>query len=351
MKEQSRSIVSWRHGWVIVLATLFLSCAITVFTSFTAIQLILFRQALSMPYGLPEEAVAFRVRRHAPPSQVHEVESALSEVARILAASDTVLVLEGVDFGLALYDPKGYFAGYPLEQGEYFGRDDFYSDLPMALVSYESPLHHMTQQGFTMIEGKMMQVRGVYGREHPFFTDERSFVVSLLHSSSLLGTWYFSRDSHLVVDVTSLLQSRGYITQVVAAKPDEGVARRRMFNPLYVMVVAGLVFMFFNIFLANFVLLSRYRNHFAIHVRFGATRGRLLAKVLLSGLGPICLGALLGAGLYAISFRLSDGFNLVFLPAWVAPLSIAITIIASLSLWGIAFLAQRVRTMDMGELR
>ncbi|MBS3873184.1 MAG: hypothetical protein KGZ92_00820 [Firmicutes bacterium] len=350
MKGQSRSMVAWRHGWVIVFATLFLSCAITVFTSFTAIQLILLRQALSMPYGLPEEAVAVRVRRHAPPSQLHEVESTLSEVARILAASDTVLVLEGLDFGLAVYDPTGHFAGYPLAQGEYFGRGDFYSGLPMALVRYESPLHHMTQQGITMVEGKMMQVRGVYGREHPFFSDQRSFVVSLLHSSSLLGTWYFSKDSHLVADVMALLQGRGYGTQVVAAKPDEGVARRRMFNPLYAMVVAGLVFMFFNIFLANFVLLSRYRNHFAIHVRFGATRSRLLAKVLFCGLGPICLGALLGAGLYAVTFRLSDGFNLAFLPTWVAPLSIAVTIIASLALWCIAFLAQRVRTMDIGGI-
>lgn len=335
------------HGWLIALANVFLACAVTVFMSFTAIQLIRYDRAVSVPFGLPDESVAVRVDRSVPPPQISEVAGVRREIVRLLGESETVLVWVGSDLGLAVYDSMGFFSKNKLLKGQYFDRGDFSGEVPAVLVKYESPLYRMIDDGLVMVSGTKTTVRGIYGQGHPLYTEEHTCVVIFANTTSLQGTYYFISDSHVVSEIVGLLEQQGYSATVIPTTYSVATALRMFLNPQYIMTAAGLVFICFNCFMLYFVHLTRLGKVFFIHRRFGATKRKLRDRFLSHAWPPIGIGTLLGIISYAMPFRLSDGLSLSSLPVWVAPIAAMFNMICSTALLITAFSMQKIwRTGD-----
>ncbi|MBT9136756.1 MAG: hypothetical protein DDT34_01842 [Firmicutes bacterium] len=339
-----------RHAWLIALPNVFLSCAITVFVSFTAIQFALFQQATTVPFGLPNETFAVRVRRSGPPLQASEGAGIRRELVRLLGATDAILVWVGEDFGLAVHDPNGFFAARPLRQGGYFDRADFGSELPSVLVKYGTPLYRMIADGSVIVGGAKATVRGVYDQNHPLYTREQFYVVSFLNTTSLQATYYLSSDLHVVSGIVDLLSRHGYTAQVIPATHSVASALRGLLSPQYTMTAAGLVFLWFNCFLVYFVMFTRFGKMFSVHMHFGATKTTLRNKLVAMAWLPMGMGTLLGIVTYAVMFRLSDGLSLVSLPAWVVPTAFALSLAMSTMLLVGAFSCQKIWATEVGKL-
>ena len=330
-----------KQGGVFVLISVFLSCAMAVFVSYIVIQL---DRALAAPFGLPAESVTFRVSpRRMGGVGSGELTNIVSQIAGLLQKEGTTLVYVDNDYGIGLQDPTGFFALEPLAQGTYFTADGFNSPDGSALVRLSSPTYRMLAQGSTVVNGRVIPVWGVFGEGHPLYTSAQFYVYNFMSTTTIEGTYYFSRSTVAVREILTLLTSHGYTYTEVPFIQGAGSVLRDMY---LVLMTAGIIFIGFNCFCAYFVILSRHRAVFYIHRRFGATRKALLARLLAATLPSTCLGSLLGVTIFAFAFRdfLGD-----FTPIWVP-----IAVIASIAVGGfilvVTFLSQRIGCGKEGRL-
>jgi len=320
---------------------MFLSCAIAVFVSYIVIQL---DRALAAPFGLPTESVTFRVR----PRRVGgvgggELANIASQIAGLLQKEGTTLVYVDNDYGIGLQDPTGYFASEPLAQGAYFTADDFNYPDAITLVRLNSPTYRMLMQDSTVVNGRVLPVQGVFGEDHPLYTRAQFYVYNFRSTTTIEGTYYFSRNSQAVGEVLTLLSTHGYTYNKVPFRQ----GARSVLRDLYlVLMTAGIIFIGFNCFFAYFVILSRHRAVFCIHRRLGATPKALLARLLVATLPSMGLGSLLGVTTFAVVFRefLGD-----FTSVWM-PIAVIASVTASAFLLVATFLSQRIGGAKEGRL-
>jgi len=330
-----------KQGGVFVLISVFLSCAMAVFVSYIVIQV---DRALAVPFGLPAESVIFRVRpRQLGGVRGEELANIVSQIAGLLQKEGTTLVYVDNDYGIGLQDPTGFFASEPLAQGAYFTAEGFNSPDAIALVRRNSPTYRMLLQGSTVVNGRVIPVRGVFGEGHPLYTPAQFFVYNFMSTTTIEGAYYFSRNSSAVREILTLLTSHGYTYREMPFIQGAGSLLRDMY---LVLMTAGIVFIGFNCFFAYFVILSRHRAVFHIHRRFGATPKALLAKLLAATFPSMCLGSLLGVTIFALVFR---DFLGRFTSAWV-PIAFLASVAVSAFLLVTTFLSQRSGGAKEGRL-
>jgi len=329
-----------KHSGIIALMNVFFACAMAVFVSYIVIQL---GQALTVPFGLPEETVVVRVLKSGPGSG--DIESISNEMIDLLKNSDTTLVYLDNDYGIGVYDPTGYYASDPLVLGDYFAAGDFGQRIASVLVKLDSPMHRMLTHGSTIVNGAIVSVKGVYGKGHALYTRGQSYVYSFSSTTSLQGTYYFCNNSAAALEILALLNKNGYTCSVIPSKQSVGSALRDVY---FVSITAGLIFIYFNCFLAYYVLLSRYETFFSIHLRFGATKMTLLARLVAAALPAVSIGSLLGVTVFTSIFRsFFDGLTSSLV--WI-PITIATGIASSTLLIVIAFFTQRFWGAKVGQL-
>lgn len=120
-------------------------------------------------------------------------------------------------------------------------------------------------------------------------------IYNYFSSVSLAGTYYFTEDSEAVKRIVSLLEKEGF-TCDYAAPPG-------ILNSVDPIFTTSMLFIYFNCFLVYYILISRQSRVHAIQITFGATRGRIRARLMKEALLPIAAGSLLGAVLIWGFFR------------------------------------------------
>lgn len=276
--------MSKKYYILIALLNVLIACAVSVY--WISIEIGMLKNEVS-PFGLDDNHVVINVDNQREPGICSEDQDLLTEIYDVCAADSTLLLYTNFEYGVGLYDPQGSYAHEPLVSGSYFKPVDFQPGTAAVLVKTGSSHHRMIKNGGTIVDGALTPVRGVYDRRHPLFSSNQEYIYNYFSSVSLAGTYYFTEDSEAVKRIVSLLEKEGF-TCDYATPPG-------ILNSVDPIFTTSMLFIYFNCFLVYYILISRQSRVHAIQITFGATRGRIRARLMKEALLPITVGSLLGA--------------------------------------------------------
>lgn len=246
------------------------------------------------PFGLDEDYVAVQVSKSEPASE--EVPGIIAEMHRILQSGEALVILEkNWPPELGVYDPQMHYDFQNHIEGRYFNPADFKSTTRSVLVKAQSSFHVLlNKEGFTLINGALVPVIGVYDEDFALnrFQD---YIYNLLSTSDLRGTYYFaSEDQSAAEQVVRLLEKHGYATNSIE-RPSKMVILVKNWVPS---MLWCMLFIYINSAIILYILFARHTEEFKIHQRFGATKVKFFRHYIVWDLAAVFIGTLLGLLLF-----------------------------------------------------
>lgn len=164
------------------------------------------------PYALGQNHRVLDVFTPDDPDE-RQYKNQLARFLEMLPEENAVIIAEDVfSLGLRLYDPDGYYAGYPLVSGSYLSKEDFIGDTGRILAKDGLYPHRIGLQngGDINLTGAEQHIVGVIGRDHPLYSNDHTIIQSFFDAFTLEGTYYIDAEDDGIGDIVGFFSYYGY---------------------------------------------------------------------------------------------------------------------------------------------
>ncbi|SES70140.1 hypothetical protein [Anaerobranca gottschalkii] len=289
-------------NWLLVFLNTLCTGATAVFFLFTIFQLTIAKET---PFNFKESYNQLRITNIYTINQSETVELK-EKIHTLVSDQDVVIIMTNIDLvGLALYDPQGYFKQYPLKTGNYL---DFYDplgeneEIHQILVKENSFLYNSMENNTIMLHGKEYKVVGVYSEDHPLATENTQYIYNFFSTIDLRGEYViYTENEKLIDEIIILFDNSEYKIKIFELKKENlfiTFLNQVITIPLYLTSFIGIIFIYFNYYLYFNVFLSKFSKISSIHLRFGATKFKLLLEYSKEILMSLTIGSGLGSIFY-----------------------------------------------------
>lgn len=177
-------------------------------------------------------------------------------------------------------------------------------------IQKDSSAYRLKTNGGTYIDGKFYKIKGVYGKESPFYKENKQYIGVLPLSSFELceGIFYMDSSEENVEQICQYLQKYDFTTEVqrLNVLSYRQSMRAALHNKMILMMLAGIVIMVSMMNILFHIIVQSSEKVIGIHILFGAKKTDFIIELWKNNWKGILSGNLAGVAIANVIIWICD---------------------------------------------